>query len=247
MDGSLGWRKWLLGGLVACFAIQTILVYSDDTGERTPPLSEYALKGRAVWLKHNCQTCHQLYGFGGFLGPDLTNAAPRLDRGRVFDLLKNGYGQMPAFQLEDDEIENVLIFLHEINETGYSQPRATVAPDPSEFHGIVAAMEVPGPAAAGRDLFNERCAACHTPLADLSLGAFVAPDPTRIAERLSDQEILEVLTKGRPERGMPNPALGEEQKAHVLAWFKWMTEHRPELAEKMKPRATAAPWFEYER
>ena len=29
--------------------------------------------GRIVWQKNNCQSCHQLYGLGGYLGPDLTN------------------------------------------------------------------------------------------------------------------------------------------------------------------------------
>ncbi len=47
--------------LVAMFAVQTFLVYSDNTGRDLPPLSDAALEGRALWLSHNCQACHQLY------------------------------------------------------------------------------------------------------------------------------------------------------------------------------------------
>ena len=49
-----------------------------DTPVRTPPLDDLARAGRALWHDHNCQTCHQIYGFGGFLGPDVTNGAQRL-------------------------------------------------------------------------------------------------------------------------------------------------------------------------
>lgn len=58
--------------LVATFAIQTALVYSD---ERADGLSEPAIRGRELWYANACQVCHQVYGNGGFLGPDLTNAA----------------------------------------------------------------------------------------------------------------------------------------------------------------------------
>ncbi len=40
--------------LVTAFALQTFLVYSDDTGRLLPPLSETALEGRLVWLSNNC-------------------------------------------------------------------------------------------------------------------------------------------------------------------------------------------------
>ncbi len=55
------------------FILQTFLIYSDSTGYKKNPLSINAIKGKQIWLQNNCQTCHQIYGFGGFLGPDLTN------------------------------------------------------------------------------------------------------------------------------------------------------------------------------
>ena len=68
-------KVWMLGILALCFVSQTYLVYADPTETRV--LEGEELAGRRVWLANNCQACHQLYGFGGFLGPDLTNAASR--------------------------------------------------------------------------------------------------------------------------------------------------------------------------
>ncbi|MCH7870146.1 MAG: c-type cytochrome, partial [Planctomycetes bacterium] len=36
-----------------------------------------AKSGLAIWRENNCQACHQIYGYGGFLGPDLTNLMDR--------------------------------------------------------------------------------------------------------------------------------------------------------------------------
>ncbi|MHC4841723.1 MAG: c-type cytochrome, partial [Planctomycetota bacterium] len=102
MKTPVRYRIALMATLVACFATQTYLVYSDPTGEQNEALSEQALAGREIWLGKNCQSCHQLYGFGGFLGPDLTNAAPRLEQNRLKELLTVGSRQMPAFNLSDE-------------------------------------------------------------------------------------------------------------------------------------------------
>ena len=70
---SIRARQGLMLALVCAFVAQTWLVYADPAGKRTP-LSPLAARGRALWHRRNCQSCHQIYGFGGFLGPDLTNA-----------------------------------------------------------------------------------------------------------------------------------------------------------------------------
>ena len=61
-------RKRSMIGLVLIFFVQTWFVYTDPAGRRTPALSREATLGQKVWHDHNCQSCHQLYGFGGFLG-----------------------------------------------------------------------------------------------------------------------------------------------------------------------------------
>ncbi len=80
-------KKVMLTCLVAAFGVQTVLVYTD---ERQDPLSDIELRGRALWHENACQVCHQIYGQGGFLGPDLTNVASRLEDSRLESLLTVG-------------------------------------------------------------------------------------------------------------------------------------------------------------
>ena len=100
-----------MDGLVAAFAAQTTLVYLDDAASTFETLTEEAVRGRRLWHKHNCQSCHQIHGFGGFLGPDLTNAAQRLTDERLEEVLTVGVAQMPAFHLNEDERLDLAIFL----------------------------------------------------------------------------------------------------------------------------------------
>lgn len=91
------YRKYMLTGLVLCFGVQSFLVYTDDTGRKREPLDPLAQKGRVVWQKNNCQSCHQIHGFGGYLGPDLTNAVPGISREVLEAFLRTGPKQMPSF------------------------------------------------------------------------------------------------------------------------------------------------------
>ena len=89
-------RKSLMLGLVGIFLVQTWMVYTDPVGREAAPLTAEASRGQEVWHRYNCQSCHQLYGFGGFLGPDLTNAARHLTDERLDSVLTDGSEIMPA-------------------------------------------------------------------------------------------------------------------------------------------------------
>ena len=116
-------RALLFIGLLSAFAVQTALIYSDDTGERTPPLSLSAQNGKKVWLENNCQSCHQIYGFGGFLGPDLTNRGANFPAAALKGLLAAGPGAMPQIFIDDQESRDLAAFFRELKITGRSQPR----------------------------------------------------------------------------------------------------------------------------
>ena len=73
-------KKGLLAVLVLCFLVQSVLVYTDHVDLE---LSAKAIEGRRLYHESACQVCHQLWGQGGFLGPDLTNAASRVDETRL--------------------------------------------------------------------------------------------------------------------------------------------------------------------
>lgn len=84
-----------------------------------------ASKGQLVWQKSNCQSCHQLYGLGGYLGPDLTNvySAPHKGETLIRAMVGSGVKQMPAFKLPEEEMKNLVEFLKSVDKSGHADPR----------------------------------------------------------------------------------------------------------------------------
>ena len=101
-----------------------MVAYTDFPRRPTDaPLTELERRGLAVWRGNNCQACHQIYGFGGFLGPDLTNRVTDATPDAEFRaILEEGARSMPAFQMPPADQEAVLSFLRAVNRTGQSQP-----------------------------------------------------------------------------------------------------------------------------
>ncbi|MEZ4743535.1 MAG: cytochrome c [Bdellovibrionota bacterium] len=115
-------RFFMMLFLLSCFAMQSWFVYSDPSGYQQPPLSPIAREGRGVWLANNCQSCHQFFGFGGFLGPDLSNRGHIFPPNALRKILKAGPGQMPSFDLSQKEAEALHHYFLAINKLGKSQP-----------------------------------------------------------------------------------------------------------------------------
>lgn len=248
-------KKVLLAVLVTCFVIQTGLVYSD---ERTGPLSDAAVRGRRIFHTEACQVCHQLYGQGGFLGPDLTNAAGRVDDARLVSLLTVGSGQMPPFGLDGAQIADVRAFLEEIDrpDLGYGQLRLG---DPDQGEGPQGAFEAavrgaapPSAVVTGLEAYSAgMCATCHVPFRTSLVNA---PDLSTATRRWDDTALADVLMSGRPERGMPPPVppLTEAQRAGMLAYLHWLDDNRDQLEAETQRILSARttdwsdlPWWEY--
>lgn len=81
--------------------------------------------GQLVWQNYNCQSCHQLYNLGGYLGPDLTNVISNPNKGETIirAMVKSGTKQMPAFNLSDSEMNSLIEFLKSTDASGKSDPR----------------------------------------------------------------------------------------------------------------------------
>lgn len=81
--------------------------------------------GRLIWQKYNCQACHQLYGLGGYLGPDLTNIISDSLKGETLirAMIKSGIKQMPSFDLSEKEVHDLLEFLKDVDKSGKADPR----------------------------------------------------------------------------------------------------------------------------
>lgn len=82
-------------------------------------------EGRLIWQKYNCQSCHQLFNLGGYLGPDITNIISQPHKGENFiiAMIQSGNKQMPAFHLSKMEINLLLEFLKSVDSIGNSDPR----------------------------------------------------------------------------------------------------------------------------
>ncbi|GMR13652.1 MAG: hypothetical protein BMS9Abin29_1864 [Gemmatimonadota bacterium] len=247
-------KKTLVGVLVAAFAVQTVLVYSD---QREEPLSASALEGRELWHANACQVCHQIYGQGGPLGPDLTNASSRVDDARLSLLLKEGSGQMPALGFTDEQVAQMAAYLEELNrpDLGRGQLRLGVRSEAGgpwgRFADVLGQALVDGPpvVADGYTAFQERsCTGCHLLLRTSPVGA---PDLSLTA--LSDEEIRGVLVNGRPGTIMvaPSPPLAEAELRAMSAFIGWLAEQRDDLAATLEAQGerevdwSEVPWWEY--
>lgn len=84
--------------------------------------------GRSIWQNKNCQSCHQIYGLGGYLGPDLTNEYSKLNgnEAALKHFFKGGIKQMPRFELTAQEEAALIYFLKEIDKSGSADPRTFI-------------------------------------------------------------------------------------------------------------------------
>ncbi len=105
------------------FVCYTGYIYSALPNQKGT-LSVEADEGKSLWQKHNCTACHQVYGLGGYLGPDLTNVFSEKGEGNIRAFLKIGNPTMPAYDLSEGETRSLLAYLKHIDETGIADPRS---------------------------------------------------------------------------------------------------------------------------
>lgn len=108
--------------LLTAFLSYSFYIYSS-LPVKDYHITEQSSNGKMVWQKYNCTACHQLYGLGGYLGPDLTNVYGIRDTSYIRSFIINGTNIMPAFHLTDKETTDLISFFKTINETGSSDPR----------------------------------------------------------------------------------------------------------------------------
>jgi len=249
-------KAWMLGILALCFACQTYLVYADTTETRV--LEGEELAGRRVWLANNCQACHQLYGFGGFLGPDLTNAASRLQKPQLADRLALGEGQMPKYDLPEDEVTALWEFLSAMNETGIGQARnpasggVSTSENPLDSPRTLAVQKILKAAGnqeaiSGFEIYRSyTCVGCHVLFGESAIGA---PDLSLSSARFSAEEIQSKLEVGVPPL-MPPSGLSADKRTQVQAFITFLGEHREEALALVEESTDDAfwgnlPWWEF--
>ncbi|MDP2385758.1 MAG: cytochrome c [Bacteroidota bacterium] len=103
----------------------SIYIKPLSTKENTTFNKKMASDGQLVWQYYNCQSCHQLYNLGGYLGPDLTNVISNPDKGEkvIRAMVKSGTKQMPAFTLSDNEMDLLVEYLKSTDASGSADLR----------------------------------------------------------------------------------------------------------------------------
>lgn len=111
----LNTKRFIITILIASFFIYSIVIYTIgtrvDKGEKW--VTVQSKKGKLLFQEKNCIACHQIYGLGGFMGPDLTNVISAVGKGPLFAkaLLQYGSERMPNYHLTQTEIDELVAFL----------------------------------------------------------------------------------------------------------------------------------------
>ena len=105
--------------LATIFLVYTGFVYTTGTSFSNVTMSSEAVEGKLTFQKYNCIACHQLYGLGGYLGPDLTNtlSQPGKSENYLKAILKTGTRRMPDHHLTEKEINDLIAFFRYTDKT----------------------------------------------------------------------------------------------------------------------------------
>lgn len=114
-------KVFVLVTLTVAFLAYSIHLYTQKVVE-IAPAETLAQEGKILWQDKNCTACHQLYGLGGHLGPDLTNVYENRPVEYIEAFLRSGTYVMPNFNLSEHEIKAFVAFLKYTNLTGTADP-----------------------------------------------------------------------------------------------------------------------------
>ena len=112
------YNKIIITIIASIFVVYNFFVYTTAKTQYQP-LNKLAIRGEQLYQKNNCTACHQLYGLGGYLGPDLTNVISNKGADYVKSFLNSGVRAMPKFHFSDEEKDALVQFLTAVDKTGY--------------------------------------------------------------------------------------------------------------------------------
>ncbi len=122
-DGNIN-NRTIFGALCVTFVFYTATVYTSGTAAtHGNSISDEARAGQQIFQDENCIACHQFYGLGGYMGPDLTNVIST--RGEAYSraFITAGTARMPNFELNTDEVDALLAYLSFVDQTGTYPPK----------------------------------------------------------------------------------------------------------------------------
>jgi nitric oxide reductase subunit C len=110
-----------IGLLLVAFVVYNTVVYQKGAFIKEKKLSESAMQGQQIWQDNNCTACHQFYGLGGYLGPDLTNIVSDSLKTETYirRMINAGINSMPKYNFNNTEINQLISFFQAVDKTGY--------------------------------------------------------------------------------------------------------------------------------
>lgn len=127
---NYNWKVLVFLALCSTFIFYSVYVYTAGTKYTVSQeeFTEEAHLGQKLYQKYNCVACHQIYGLGGYLGPDLTHCLDRangsVERAKTF--LKMGSNIMPNYELHEEEIDQLMAYLTYVNNSSNYKREAFV-------------------------------------------------------------------------------------------------------------------------
>lgn len=111
---------YVIAFLLTTFGLYNYVVYNTEGYIAAEKLSPQAVKGQELFQSNRCWSCHQLYGLGGYLGPDLTNVYSDEKKGPLYikAFLNSGVKSMPQFHFDEVEKDAIVEYLKQVDETG---------------------------------------------------------------------------------------------------------------------------------
>ncbi len=106
--------------LIVIFTIYNSFIYNSDSYIPSTAMTKKALEGEILWQNNNCWSCHQVYGLGGYLGPELTNIYSNPNKGPDYikAMLNSGVKGMPKFNFTEEEKIAITEYLKIIDKSG---------------------------------------------------------------------------------------------------------------------------------
>lgn len=119
-------KRRIFALLCAAFAVYTGYVYTLGTEiAGSHPLTAEVEDGLALFQDSNCIACHQFYGLGGYMGPDLTNVVSAPGKGvqyaRAF--IQFGTASMPDYGFDETQVDCLIEFLAFVDASGEYPPQ----------------------------------------------------------------------------------------------------------------------------
>lgn len=110
-------KRWSLF-LLLPYGLYCSLLYSRSLDDEAVAgeLSQAGRRGRMLWAEYNCQSCHQLFKLGGYLGPELTHTLlePGKSEAYAMAFMLTGTANMPTLGLSKQEAFDIARYLTEV-------------------------------------------------------------------------------------------------------------------------------------